>query len=71
MGGNLIIFKRSKHLMGSIIINEKDHVDANEAEEGLNELLCHLEHMCLELEKEQLDTEKIEFLVNQYASNLL
>jgi len=71
MGGNIIIFKRSKHLMGSIIINEKDSIDANEAEEGLNELLCHLEHMCPELEKEELDTEKIEFLVNQYASNLL
>lgn len=71
MGGNIIIFKRSKHLMGSIILTDKDGVDPTEAEEGLHELLCHLENMCPELESHQLDSEKIEFLVNQYSSNLL
>ncbi|MFX1317323.1 MAG: ADP-ribosylation factor-like protein, partial [Promethearchaeota archaeon] len=58
MGENLIIFKRSKHLLGSIVINETDNVNLKEAEEGLNELLCHLEHMCPELEEEELDQSK-------------
>jgi len=71
MGENIIIFKRSKHLLGSIVINEGDKVKINEAEEGLNELLCHLEHMCPELDNEDLDQSKIEYLVQQYASNLL
>jgi hypothetical protein len=71
MGGHLIVFKRSKHLMGSIILNDNDNVDVKEAESDLNDLLSHLEHMCPELEKEQLDSEKIEYLVEQYASNLL
>ncbi|MFX0043486.1 MAG: ADP-ribosylation factor-like protein [Candidatus Hodarchaeota archaeon] len=69
--GNVIIFKRSKHLMGSIILNDKDKIDTKEAETGLHELLSHLEHMCPELEKEQLEPEKIEYLVKQYASNLI
>ena len=71
MGGHLIIFKRSKHLMGSIVVREKDNIDIQEAESGLNDLLLHLEHMCPELEKDQLDSEKIVYLVEQYASNLL
>ncbi|MFX1497931.1 MAG: ADP-ribosylation factor-like protein [Promethearchaeota archaeon] len=71
MGENLIIFKRSKHLLGSIVVNENDNVNLKQAEEGLNELLCHLEHMCPELDKEELDQSKIEYLVEQYASNLL
>ncbi|MFX0020354.1 MAG: ADP-ribosylation factor-like protein [Promethearchaeota archaeon] len=71
MGENLIIFKRSKHLLGSIVVNEYDGVNLKDAEEGLNELLCHLEHMCPELEKEELDQSKIDYLVKQYASNLL
>ena len=71
MGGNIIILKRSKHLLGSIIISAQDKVNPNEAEEGLNELLCHLENMCPELESEQLDSDKIEYLVEQYASNIL
>ncbi len=71
MGGHLILFKRSKHLMGSIIVHDNDNIDVKEAESGLNDLLTHLEHMCPELEKEQLDSDKIEYLVEQYASNLL
>ncbi len=71
MGGHLIIFKRSKHLMGSIVVNESDNIDIPEVESGLNDLLLHLEHMCPELEKDQLDSSKIEYLVDQYASNLL
>ncbi|MBY9021112.1 MAG: hypothetical protein KGD67_08640 [Candidatus Lokiarchaeota archaeon] len=71
MGGHLILFKRSKHLMGSIIVNDSDNVNVKELESGLNDLLAHLEHMCPELEKEQLDSEKIEYLIEQYASNLL
>jgi len=71
IGENLIIFKRSKNLLGSIVINTGDSVNVKDAEDGLFELLCHLEHMCPELEREQLDTEKIDYLVKQYASNLL
>ncbi|MFX0175149.1 MAG: ADP-ribosylation factor-like protein [Candidatus Hodarchaeota archaeon] len=71
IGDNLIIFKRSKNLLGSIVINSGDSVNVKDAEDGLYELLCHLEHMCPELEIEQLDSEKIDYLVKQYASNLL
>jgi len=71
MSGNVIILKRSKHLMGSIVISDQDNIDPKEAEDGLNELLCHLEHMCPELAREQLDSGKIEYLVEQYASNIL
>ena len=71
IGGHVIIFKRSKHLMGSIVVNENELVDLSEAETGLDELLCHLEHMCPELEQEELDSSKIEYLVKQYASNLM
>jgi len=71
MGGHLILFKRSKHLMGSIVVNESDNIDIPEVESGLNDLLLHLEHMCPELAKDQLDSSKIEYLVEQYASNLL
>jgi small GTP-binding protein len=71
MSGNVIILKRSKHLMGSIVISDQDNIDPKEAEEGLNELLCHLENMCPELGRDQLDTGKIEYLVEQYASNIL
>ncbi|NHJ23803.1 MAG: GTP-binding protein [Candidatus Lokiarchaeota archaeon] len=71
MGGNVIVFKRSKNLMGSLILSDSDNIDVKEAEDGLNELLCHLEHMCPEIERNQLDTEKLSYLVEQYASNLL
>ena len=69
--GNIIIFKRTSHLMGSIVLREEDADNVKEAETGLNELLIHLEHMCPELEMEQLDAEKIEYLVQQYSSNLM
>jgi hypothetical protein len=71
LGGHLILFKRSKHLMGSLIVSDNDNVDIQEAELRLNGLLLHLEHMCPELEKNQLDSDKIEYLVEQYALNLL
>ena len=71
MGGHTILFKRSKNLLGSIVLTDQEGIDLKEAEEGLDELLCHLEHMCPELEKDDLEREKIEYLVNQYASNLL
>jgi GTPase SAR1 family protein len=69
--GNIIIFKRTDHLMGSIVLREEDSDNIKEAEIGLSELLSHLEHMCPELEQEQLDAEKIEYLVQQYSSNLM
>jgi len=69
--GNIILFKRTNHLMGSIVLREEDSGKIEEAETGLSELLSHLEHMCPELEKEELDAEKIEYLVQQYSSNLM
>ncbi|GAH41019.1 unnamed protein product [marine sediment metagenome] len=57
--------------MGSIVLREEDSDNIKEAEIGLSELLSHLEHMCPELEQEQLDAEKIEYLVQQYSSNLM
>ena len=71
MGGHLIIFKRSKNLMGSIVLSDSDSGNIQEAEDGLSELLHHLEHMCPEIEKAEYDSSKIEYLVGQYASNLL
>jgi small GTP-binding protein len=68
---NIIIFKRSPHLLGSIVLDDSESVNIREAEEGLEELLYHLEHMCPELDKEDLNTEKIEYLVKQYSSNLM
>ena len=57
--------------MGSLIVSDNDNVDIQEAELRLNGLLLHLEYMCPELEKNQLDSGKIEYLVEQYALNLL
>ena len=71
LGGHIIIFKRSKNLMGSIVLKNSDHLNVNEAEEGLGELLNHLEHMCPEIDTQNYDTEKISYLAEQYASNLL
>ena len=69
--GNIIIFKRTNHLMGSIVLRDEDKDNIKEAETGLGELLSHLEQMCPELEREQLDAKKIEYLVQQYSSNLM
>ncbi len=69
--GNIIIFKRTSHLMGSIVLRDEDSDNIKEAETGLGELLSHIEQMCPELEREQLDAKKIEYLVQQYSSNLM
>lgn len=71
MSGYTILFKRSKNLLGSIVLTEQDGVDLIEAESGLEDLLCHLENMCPELEKSDFEREKIEYLVDQYASNIM
>jgi len=71
MGDHVIIFKRSKNLMGSIVLKDSDRINVYEAEEGLNELLIHLEHMCPEIETNDYDMGKIGYLAEQYASNLL
>ncbi|MBY8991451.1 MAG: hypothetical protein KGD58_11910 [Candidatus Lokiarchaeota archaeon] len=57
--------------MGSIILNQKDAVNSDEAEMGLEELLIHLENMCPELEEDVLEREKIEYLVNEYSTNIM
>lgn len=71
MEGHTIIIKRTNHLMGSIILEQEDQRAIQEAEEGLIELLDHIESMCPELEKNQIDSEKVDYLVQQYATNLL
>lgn len=68
---NIIIFKRTKHLMGSVILNQRDVVNSDEAESGLEELLEHLENMCPELEEDILEREKIEYLVKEYSTNIM
>ncbi len=70
LDGYVIILKRSTHLMGSIIIEEHNSIDITEAENRLGELLAHLENMCPELDNEELDNEKIDYLTQQFATNL-
>jgi small GTP-binding protein len=71
IGGHIIVFKRSQNLLGSLVLSDLDNIDPKEAEDGLNELLCHLENMCPELGSDQLEPQKIEYLLDQYASNLV
>lgn len=70
LDGYVIILKRSPHLMGSIIIEEHNSIDITEAENRLGELLNHLENMCPELKDEKLDNNKIDYLTQQFATNL-
>ncbi|MBD3256046.1 MAG: GTP-binding protein [Candidatus Lokiarchaeota archaeon] len=71
MEGNTIIFKRSENLLGSIIIDDADELKVKEAEDGLAELLNHLENICVELNKGEINEDKIKYLVEQYSSNLM
>lgn len=68
--GNIIIVKKSKNFMGSLVLDDVSNLDLNEAELGLKELLDHLENMCPEVRNNQLDPEKVDFLVKQYSTNL-
>ena len=70
-GNHVLIFKKTKHLLGSIIINNNsEKIDTDILEVGLKELLEHLEMNCPEFEKEKYDSQKIETLVDQYITNL-
>ncbi len=69
-GNQVIIFKRSKHLLGAIIMDNTDKIAANNIEVGLKDLLEHLEANCPEFEKEKFDEQKIENLVEQYITDL-
>ncbi|TFF97183.1 MAG: GTP-binding protein [Promethearchaeota archaeon] len=71
MEGNTIIFRRSKNLMGSIVIDGSEKLNSGEAEEALNEILTHLENMCPELGEGTIKEEKIKYLLEQYATNLM
>ena len=71
MHGHIIVVQKSKHLIGSIVIEESEKIDINEAVSELKDLLEHLENMCPELEKDKLDSKKLDFLVQQYVTNLL
>lgn len=68
--GNVIIVKKSQHFMGSLIVDESNTFDLNEAELALKELLDHLENMCPEIAKNAIDSDKIDYLVKQYATNI-
>jgi len=70
LDGYVIILKRSTHLMGSIIIEDRNSIDITEAESRLGELLNHLENMCPELKDKELNNEKIDYLTQQFATNL-
>jgi len=70
MGNDILIIQKSQHLMGSIIGDPKK-IDISDATDGLKELLEHLEHMCPELKDNTINTEKIDFLVQQYSTNIL
>ena len=71
IGNCVIVFKRSQNFLGSLVLSDTDNVDTKEAEERLNEILCHLEDMCPELGSDNLEPTKIEYLLDQYASNLI
>lgn len=69
-GNNTIIFKKSKYLLGSIIIKNSDKINAEVVEVGLNALLEYIETNCPEFEKEKFDSQKIEELVEQYMTHI-
>jgi hypothetical protein len=69
-GNNTIVFKKSKHLLGSIIIKNTEKMNAEVVEVALNALLEHLEANCPEFENEKFDSQKVEDLVEKYMTNL-
>ena len=71
MEGHTIIFRRSDHLMGSVVIDDSQKVDFDEAKEALNEILSHLENMCPELSEGNIDEDKISYLVENYTTNFM
>lgn len=71
LDGNIILLKKSKNFMGTLILDDVNNLDLTEAEVGLNELLNHLENMCCqEVEENRLNPEKVDFLVQQFSTNL-
>ena len=68
-GNNVIIFKRTEHLLGSVIIDNSDKIDPGIVEIGLNDLLKYIEKNCPEFKSEKYNSQKIENLVNQYMNN--
>jgi small GTP-binding protein len=68
--GHTVLFHKTEHLMGSIIMEESESLNLAEAENCLRELLDHLENMCPELNQNRLDHKKIKFLVQDYATNI-
>ena len=66
-----IFFRRTPHFMGSLILEDTSAIDAKEVEIALSELLTHLENMCPEADAMGIvDTQKVEFLVDQFATNI-
>ena len=68
-GNNTIIFKKSKHLLGSLIIKNTAKIKSEVFELGLNGILDYLESNCPEFEREKFNSHKIENLVEQYITN--
>jgi small GTP-binding protein len=71
MHGHLIVVQKTKNFMGTMILDESENTNTDEVLYTLKELLEHLEHMCPELDKNKVNREKIDFLVQQYATNIL
>ncbi|TFF89242.1 MAG: GTP-binding protein [Promethearchaeota archaeon] len=68
--GKLIIFRKTKHFMASLVTDANQSFDINDAELGLKELLDHLENMCSSTEFNNKDIHRIDYLVKQYATNI-
>jgi hypothetical protein len=71
LGKRIIVFKHSENFMASICLNDSDGADMGEADNILNELLCYLERLFPDFEKNQLNIEKLGHLVDQYVINML
>jgi hypothetical protein len=70
LGKKVIVLKRSKNFMASIGLNDPNDIDMEEAENNLNELLCYLEGLFPDFEKNQINIEKLGYLVEQYVINM-
>ncbi|TFG07178.1 MAG: hypothetical protein EU539_05685 [Promethearchaeota archaeon] len=71
IGNHVYLFKRTEHLLGSLVIESNDELDPKFIKVGLHELLEYLERNCPEFQTEIYDSKKIEELIIQYMNSLL
>jgi hypothetical protein len=71
LGKKVIVFKRSKNFMASIGLDEPDVIDVDETGNALHELLCYLERLFPDFEKNQPNIEKLYYLVDQFVINMI